>query len=189
MRTAAGKALARESQNEDHRDDRLHADRDRPSAEPGDEAADEADGADHEERGDRPRQRELDRDGREERQREAEAHRPRLFPPGRGKVGYAGRYRAQGRRLAGGEAEHRGGDERDRDHAQADAQAVDDVLADEEANKIGRARPAKHGPAEVQAAGAVPFNDWTARAATALRPEMALIGEGDDLANHLRRPV
>ena len=63
-------------------------------------------------------------------------------------------------------------DEGDRDHADADAQAVDDMLADKEPQEIWRARPARHsGPAGFQAAVAVPFNDWTARAAIALRPE------------------
>ena len=138
-------SLARESENENHRDDRLHADRHRPSAEPGDETADKADEADHDEGGDRPGQRELDRHGREERQREAEAERLRLLPPGRREIGNAGRYGAERRRLAGGEAENRRGDKRDRNHPQADARAVDDVLADEEPQQIGWARPARHG--------------------------------------------
>ena len=137
------------SPNEDHRDDRLHADRHRPSPEPGDETADKADDSDHEERGDRPRQRDLDRDCREHRQREAEDQRPRFLAPGRRKIGDAGRYRAQRRRLAGDEAENLRGDERDRDDAQADAHAVDDVLADKKPREILGARPARHeGPAE-----------------------------------------
>ena len=124
-------SLARKSQNEDHRDDRLHADRDRPSPEPGDEAADKADDSDHEESGDRPRQRQLHRDCRQHRQREAEDQRAHLLAPGRRKIGDAGRYGAQRRRLAGHEAEHHRGDESDRNDAQANAHAVDDVLADE----------------------------------------------------------
>ncbi len=53
------------------------------------------------------------------------------------------------RRLARGEAKNRGGDERDHDHAGADAYAVDDVLADKKPREILGARPARHeGPAE-----------------------------------------
>ncbi len=79
-----------------------------------------------------PLQRKLHGRGRGERQRESEAHRARLFPPGRRKIGDAGRYGAERRRLAGGEAEGRRGDERDVDHADADAHAIDDMLSDEE---------------------------------------------------------
>ena len=141
--------FAREPQNEHHGDDGLHADRHRPSPEPGDETADKADNADHEERGGQPRKRDLDRHSREHRQRKAESQRPRLLAPGRRKIGNAGRYGAQRRRLAGGEAENRRGDKCDRDDPKADAHAVDDVLADKKPREILGARPARHeGPAE-----------------------------------------
>ncbi len=143
------KGFAWKPQNEDHRDDHLHADGHRPSPEPGDQTADETDDPDHEERGERPRQRELDRNCREHRQHEAENERPRFLAPRRRKVGNAGRYGAQRRRLAGGEAENRRGYERDHDHASADAYAVDDVLADKKPREILGARPARHeGPAK-----------------------------------------
>jgi hypothetical protein len=45
----------------------------------------------------------------------------------------------------GAEAEKRRGDESDRYHPEADAGAVDNVLADEEPHQIGWARPARHG--------------------------------------------
>ena len=82
--------LARKAQHEHHGDHRLHADGDRPAAEPGHEAADERDRADRQQRRQRPRQGELNRDGREKREREAEAHRAGLLMPRRRQIGDAG---------------------------------------------------------------------------------------------------
>ena len=130
-------------------DDGLHADCHCPSSETGDETADKADNANHKDRGGEPRQRKLDRDGREHRKRETEDQRSQLLAPRRRKIGDAGRYGAQRRRLASGEAENRGGDEGNCDDSQADACAVDDVLADKKPREILGARPARHeGPAE-----------------------------------------
>ena len=70
--------------------------------------------------------------------------RPRFLAPGRRKIGNAGRYGAQRRRLARRETENLRGDERDHDHAGADAYAVDDVLTDKKPQEIRRTRPARH---------------------------------------------
>ena len=77
-------------------------------------------------------------------EREAEDERPRFLAPGRRKIGDAGRYRAERRRLTRRETENLRGDERDHDHAGADAYAVDDVLTDKKPQEIGRTRPARH---------------------------------------------
>ena len=97
----------------------------------------------------RPWKRDLDRDGREHRQRKTKGERPSLLAPGRRQIGDAGRYRAEGGRLTRGKAKNCGSDERDRDDPEADARAVDNVLADKKPREILGARPARHeGPEE-----------------------------------------
>ena len=83
-----------------------------------------------------------------------------------------------------------GGGEGDRDDANADADAVDNVLADEEPREVGR-RPAKLEPAEHDDAalgvrGALQRLDRMGRGR--IEAGVALLGEGDELAEHLRRP-
>ena len=130
----------RESEHEHHRNECLHADGEGPPSHPGDHSAGERDPPDRQERGRRPGLRELNRSRCDQREREAEAHRARLLPPGRGKVGNAGGNRAQRRRLAGAEAEERGRGQGDSDHAYSNRGAIDDVLADEQPLQVGRSK-------------------------------------------------
>jgi hypothetical protein len=80
-----GESLGRKSEHEHHRDQSLHADRHGPSPEPGDYPAGERDRANGQKSDWRPRQGDLDRAGRCQREREAEPQCPSLLAP-RGRV-------------------------------------------------------------------------------------------------------